>query len=142
MLGPFRRPMITEHQYRRLMTIYSQTGVVSHAAMKADMDRETAARYIKAQAGPEQLKRVHNWRNCPDPLAALWLQAKPWLEASPELEVKALFEHLLGADPALAAPPLAVAVSVLMTFFGLLIPAVALCGAVVVIVDGYSRKAR
>ncbi len=47
-----------------------------------------------------------------------------------------------GADPALAAPPLAVAVSVLMTFFGLLIPAVALCGAVVVIVDGYSRKAR
>lgn len=29
MLGPFRRPMITEYQYRRLMTIYSQTGVVS-----------------------------------------------------------------------------------------------------------------
>ena len=84
------------------MTTYTQTGVVSHAAMKAGMDRETAARYLKAQAGPEQLKKPHNWRNCPDPLAALWLQAKPWLEASPELEVKALFEHLLGEDPALA----------------------------------------
>jgi len=95
--------MITEHQYRRLMTTYSQTGVVSHAAMKAGMDRETAARYIQAQAGPAQLKKAHHWRNCPDPLAALWLQAIPWLENSPELEVKALFEHLLGEDPALAA---------------------------------------
>ena len=46
-----------------------------------------------------------------------------------------------GTDPALAPPPLAVAVSVLMTFFGILIPAVALCGAVIVIVDGYFRKA-
>jgi transposase len=94
--------MITEQQYRRLMTTYQRTGVVSDAALKAGMHRETAARYLAAQAGPEQLKKAHTWRSCPDPLAALWLQAKPWLEASPELEVKALFEHLLGADPALA----------------------------------------
>lgn len=47
-----------------------------------------------------------------------------------------------AADPALAPPPLAVAVSVGMTFFSLLIPAVALCGLVIVIIDGYSRKAR
>jgi hypothetical protein len=90
--------MITEQQYRRLMTTYHQTGVVSHAAMKVGMHRETAARYIEAQAGPGQRKTPHNWRTRPDPLEALWLQAKPWLEASPELEVKALFEHLLGAD--------------------------------------------
>lgn len=94
--------MITEQQYRRLMTTYHQSGVVSHAAMKAGMHRETAARYLKAQAGPRQLKAPHNWRTRPDPLEALWLQAKPWLEASPELEVKALFEHLLGTDPTLA----------------------------------------
>lgn len=94
--------MITEHQYRRLMTNYRQSGVVSHAAMKAGMDRETAARYLKAQAGPAQLKAPHTWRTREDPLEALWLKAKPWLEASPELEAKALFEHLLGEDPALA----------------------------------------
>ncbi len=47
-----------------------------------------------------------------------------------------------GGDPVLAPPPLAVAASVLMTFFALLIPLVALCGAVIVIIDGYSRKAR
>ena len=45
-------------------------------------------------------------------------------------------------DPVLAPPPLAVAVSTGMTFFSLLIPAVALCGLVIVIIDGYSRKAR
>lgn len=47
--------MITEHQYRRLMTTYNESGVLTHAAMKADMHRETAARYLKAQAGPGQL---------------------------------------------------------------------------------------
>jgi transposase len=94
--------MITEQQYRRLMTTYNETGVVSHAAMKAGMHRETAARYLEAQVGPEQLKKPHPWRTRPDPLEALWLQAKPWLEASPELEAKALFEHLLGEDQALA----------------------------------------
>lgn len=94
--------MITEQQYRRLMTTYQRSGVVSDAAMKADMHRETATRYIKAQAGPGELKTPHTWRTRPDPLGALWLQAKPWLEASPELESKALFEHLLGTDPALA----------------------------------------
>lgn len=94
--------MITEQQYRRLMTTYHQSGVVSHAAMKAGMHRETAARYIEEQTGPGERKSPHNWRTRPDPLEALWLQAKPWLETSPELEVKALFEHLLGTDPALA----------------------------------------
>jgi len=94
--------MITEQQYRRLMTTYQRTGVVSDAALKAGIHRETAARYLEAQAGPQQLKPPHHWRTREDPLEALWLQAKPWLEASPELEVKALFEHLLGADPALA----------------------------------------
>jgi transposase len=95
--------MITEHQYRRLMTTYQQSGVVSHAAMKAGMHRETAARYLEAQAGPEQLRRPHTWRTRGDPLEALWLKAKPWLEATPELEAKALFEHLLAEDASLAS---------------------------------------
>lgn len=70
--------------------------------LKAGIHREAAARYLEAQAGPQQLKTPHHWRTRQDPLEALWLQAKPWLEASPELEAKALFEHLLGDDPALA----------------------------------------
>ncbi|MDO8608189.1 MAG: hypothetical protein Q7R40_16765 [Phaeospirillum sp.] len=46
-----------------------------------------------------------------------------------------------GADPALAPPPLAVAASAGITFFSMLIPALGLCGAVIVIIDGYTRKA-
>ena len=84
------------------MTEYQRSGVVSHAALKAGMNRETAARYLQAQAGPQQLKQPHTWRNCPDPVAALWLKAKPWLETAPELEAKALFEHLLAVEPDLA----------------------------------------
>jgi len=44
-----------------------------------------------------------------------------------------------GGDPVLAPPPLAVATSVGMTFFSLLIPLVCIFGAVVVIVDGAYR---
>jgi transposase len=95
--------MITEQQYRKLMTTYYQSGVLSHAAMKAGIHRETAARYIEAQAGPAQLQAPHTWRTRPDPLSALWLKAKPWLEATPELEAKALFEHLLAQEPDLAS---------------------------------------
>jgi hypothetical protein len=47
-----------------------------------------------------------------------------------------------ATDPVLAPPPLAVGASVLMTFFSLLIPAISLCGVVIVIVDGYTRKTR
>jgi|GEM_PF-3420575 len=47
-LGTPRRPMITEQQYRKLMISYNTSGVVSDAAMKAAMHRETAARYLKA----------------------------------------------------------------------------------------------
>lgn len=54
--------------------------------------------------------------------------------------------HLTGdlvagsGDPALAPPLISVAVSVLMTFFGVLIPLVALVGAMVIMVDGYARR--
>jgi hypothetical protein len=45
--------VITEHQYRRLMRTYRNNGgVVSHAAMKAGMDRTTAAQYLRLKRAP------------------------------------------------------------------------------------------
>jgi len=99
MLGPFRRPMITEHQYKRLMNEFQKCGVVDHAAMKAGMHRETATRYLAAHAGPEASKRPHTWRTRSDPLAAIWPETERWLDESPEVEAKALFEHLLATHP-------------------------------------------
>ena len=99
MLGPFRRPMITEHQYRRLMNEFQKCGVVDHAAMKAGMHRETATRYLAAHAGPQALKKPHPWRTRSDPLAGIWPETERWLEESPAVEAKALFEHLLATHP-------------------------------------------
>ena len=91
--------MITEQQYRRLMKHYKLSGVVDHAAMKAGMHRETARRYLVAQAGPGTIKQPHTWRTRSDPLSGIWPEAERWLEESPEVEAKALFEYLLASFP-------------------------------------------
>lgn len=90
--------MITEHQYRRLMKEYQQSGHVGRAALKASMDRKTAARYVALGHGPE-VRPPRSWRTRADPLKAVWPEAERWLERAPELEAKALFEHLLATRP-------------------------------------------
>lgn len=51
--------LITDRQYQRLMNEYNASGVLSHAAMKADIDPKTARRYVRAGQGPQELKRPH-----------------------------------------------------------------------------------
>lgn len=89
--------MITEQQYRRLMKEYQLSGQVGRAALKASMDRKTAAHYIAAGHGPEKKERW--WRTREDPLAAIWPEAESWLRRAPEIETKLLFEHLLATRP-------------------------------------------
>lgn len=85
------------------MTNYrSNGGVVSHAAMKAGIDRKTAAKYLQTQEGPgaHRLCSQKRTRRRPDPLAGgLWETALTWLQPTPELDAKTLFEHLLGCFP-------------------------------------------
>jgi hypothetical protein len=90
--------MITEHQYRRLMNEYQKTGEIGRAALKASMDRKTAARYITQGHGPDE-RPARWWRTREDPLKAIWPEVERWLGRAPELEAKALFEHLLAARP-------------------------------------------
>lgn len=82
-------------------------GVVSHAAMKANMHPETAARYLKASAGPEEIKaqrEPRTYRTRTDPLKEIMPEAARYLEAAPEIEVKGLLEHLKKAKPEMAGP--------------------------------------
>jgi hypothetical protein len=103
--------MITQQQYKRLMSEYEQTGKIMVSAMKADIDRHTARKYIQAGKGPAELQAKHTWRTRPDPLAKIWEEATRMLQAAPELESKTLFEHFLArADSGLEA-------SHLRTFF-------------------------
>lgn len=86
--------MITNQQYRRLMSEYERTGKIVVSAMKADVHPQTARKYLKAGQTPDQLQRKHTWRTRPDPLAGIWEQAQRMLAEAPELEAKALFEYL------------------------------------------------
>jgi transposase InsO family protein len=90
--------MITEHQYQRLMKEYTKTAVLSTAAMKAGMHRETAAKYLTSGQGPQPERK--RGRRRPDPLTTIWPAAERLLGDAPEVEAKALFEHLLARSNA------------------------------------------
>jgi len=103
--------MITQQQYKRLMSEYEKTGNITLSAMKADLDRVTARKYIKAGKAPAELQVKHTWRTRPDPTAKIWEEAVGMLQAAPELEAKTLFEHFL------ARPDSGLEPSHLRTFF-------------------------
>jgi hypothetical protein len=87
--------MITpDRKVRKLMEAYQETGKVSVAALRADLDRKTARKYLEAGAMPSELKREHGWRTRPDPFAAHWDEAEGMLRGAPELEAKSVFEWL------------------------------------------------
>ena len=87
--------MITQQQYKRLMSEYETSNNLSHSAMKADVDRHTARKYLNAGKPPAQLQSPHTWRTRPDPLERIWPEAQAMLQAAPELEAKSLFDHFL-----------------------------------------------
>ena len=87
--------MITKQQYRRLMSEYKKTENITDSAMKADVDRHTARKYIKAGQCPAELQAQHTWRTRPDPLDKIWAEVTAMLRDAPELEAKTLFEHFL-----------------------------------------------
>ena len=81
------------------MNEYQNTGNLTKSALKADVSRPTARKYLNAGQPPEQLQAKHSWRTRPDPLAEIWPQAQARLEEAPELEAKALFDHLQTQHP-------------------------------------------
>ena len=87
--------MINKQKYHRLMKEYQQTGNLTDSAMRADVSRPTARKYLNQTQRPDQLQVKHLWRTRPDPLEKVWEQAMKMLEEAPELEAKTLFEYLL-----------------------------------------------
>ena len=92
-------PMIAKQQYHRLMKEYQNTGNVTSSAMKADISRPTARKYLEAQRPPDRLQVKHTWRTRADPLAAVWPQVEAMLLQAPELEAKTLLEHFTAREP-------------------------------------------
>jgi hypothetical protein len=77
----------------------SKHGRIGDAAMKADMHRETARKYITAGKLPSEMTAVRDWRTRPDPFEEHWGDVEARLQDTPELEAKTLFELLQQAHP-------------------------------------------
>jgi hypothetical protein len=74
-------------------------GKIGRAAMKADMDRKTARKYVAAGRMPSEMVAARDWRTRPDPFDTAWAEVEERLRATPELEAKTLFEMLRMQDP-------------------------------------------
>lgn len=81
------------------MVEMSKQGQIGQAAMKADMDRKTARKYVAAGKLPSELKQPRHWRTRSDPFEAHWPEVEAKLRATPELEAKTLFELLQEQYP-------------------------------------------
>jgi len=77
----------------------SKHGHIGQAAMKTDMDRKTARKYVAAGQLPSEMKQPRGWRTRPDPFAEHWPEIEARLRATPELEAKTLFELLQQQYP-------------------------------------------
>jgi hypothetical protein len=77
----------------------SKHGRIGMGAMKADMDRKTARKYVAAGKLPSEMRTPRNWQTRPNPFEADWPEVVTLLEAEPALEAKTLFELLCEKHP-------------------------------------------
>lgn len=77
----------------------SKHGHIGQAAMKADMDRKTARKYVAGGQFSSEMSTRRDWRTRPDPFEAHWSEVVERLTLAPELEAKALFEALQADHP-------------------------------------------
>lgn len=89
----------TDAQVRKLMEEFNKHGQVGRAALRADMDRKTARRYLREQKLPSELKEERHWRTREDPFEEDWAWVEGLLRTTPELEAKTLFAALQERRP-------------------------------------------
>ena len=90
---------VSDAQVRKLMEEITKHGRVGVAAMKADMDRKTARKYVQAGKLPSEMCAPRDWRTRPDPFEQDWEWVEKQLREAPELEAKTLFEELCTKHP-------------------------------------------
>jgi hypothetical protein len=81
------------------MEEFKKHGKVGQAALRADMDRKTARKYLAADKLPSELKEPRTWRTRADPFDEDWPYVLEMIEDAPDLEAVALFEHLVERQP-------------------------------------------
>lgn len=74
-------------------------GQIGRAALRADMDRKTARKYVASGKLPSETKTPRTWRTREDPFADDWPSIVEMLDETPELEAKTIFEQLVEQHP-------------------------------------------
>lgn len=77
----------------------SRHGSLERAALRSDMDRKTARKYVREGKLPSEMKGPRSWRTRPDPFEEDWEEIRGRLMEAPELEAKVLFEDLAERKP-------------------------------------------
>lgn len=78
---------------------FTKHGKVGVAAMRADMDRKTARKYLAAGKLPSEMKKPRAWRTRSNPFEQDWEWVTAQLAETPALEAKTLFEALQAQHP-------------------------------------------
>ena len=91
--------MVTEQQIRKLLMEHTKSGHIGMAAMKAGMNRKTAAKYVNNGQPTMNEEVTRGWRTREDPFQGCWDEAEKLLKATPELEGRALFDWLSEKHP-------------------------------------------
>jgi len=91
--------MVTEQQIRKLLMEHTKSGQIGMAAMKAGMNRKTAAKYVHNGKPATDEEVMRGWRTRGDPFQGYWDEAEKLLKATPELEGRALFDWLSEKYP-------------------------------------------
>src|SRR5690606_23403463 len=91
--------MVSDRQYKRLLTLMQQGETLRKASLKAGMDVKTARKYLKARKLPSTLRQVHDWRTREDVFAEVWDELQEKLKFRPGLEAKTLFDDLQRRYP-------------------------------------------
>jgi hypothetical protein len=89
----------TDTQVRKLMEEFNKHGQIGRAALRADMDRKTARRYLREQKLPSELKEEREWRTRDNPFEEDWPWVEGLLRTTPALEAKTLFLALQERRP-------------------------------------------
>lgn len=91
--------MISSQQYRKLMKSYQKEPSITQSAIRAGLDRKTAAKYVHGAPGPEEVRPARHWRTRADAFVEIWPEIEVQLWREPQLHAKTLFEQLLEQFP-------------------------------------------
>ena len=86
--------MVSDLQVKKLFGVFQSTGCKARSALKADMCRKTAGKYIGAGKLPSEMRVAHTWRTRTDPFAGLDADIDRLLDLNHALPATEVLTHL------------------------------------------------